>query len=168
MIYLIADTHFGHTNIIKYCNRPFTSIDEMNDRLICNWNSIVQPADIVYHLGDFALGPAEQVRSYRHRLNGVIEIVMGNHDHRSVGFWTNLGIKAHKRPITIDGMIFSHAPVVFPELPNVHGHIHENTTNIEGIHVCVSVEQINYTPIAIEKVRELVNEKIGQNNTKSD
>jgi len=156
MVYLIADTHFGHFNIIRYCGRPFADADEMNSKIINNWNSIVMPDDLVYHLGDFALGPSESVRAYRRRLNGSIEMVMGNHDHRSVGFWAKLDIKAHKRPITIDGMIFSHAPVMFPELPNVHGHIHEKTTNIEGIHVCVSVEQIEYTPIAIEKVKELI------------
>ena len=163
MIYLIGDTHFGHANIIKYCNRPFSDVGEMNGRLIHNWNSVVTPDDLVYHLGDFALGSAEWVRNYRYQLVGNIVMVMGNHDHRSVGFWGKLGILAHKRPITVDGMIFSHAPVMHPELPNVHGHTHENNTNIEGIHVCVSVEQIGYTPISLDKVKELVDAKSKEN-----
>lgn len=156
MIYLIADTHFGHTNIIKYCGRPFANVGEMNGRIIHNWNSVVTPEDTVYHLGDFALGSAELVRNYRYQLVGNIVMVMGNHDHRSVGFWNKLGILAHKRPITVDGMIFSHAPVMHPELSNVHGHTHENNTHIEGIHVCVSVEQIDYTPISLDKIKERV------------
>ena len=156
MIYLIADTHFGHFNIIRYCGRPFTSVDEMNGRMIYNWNSIVTPEDTVYHLGDFSLGSAEWVRNYRYQLVGNIELIFGNHDHRSVGFWNKLGIKAHKRPITVDSMLFSHAPVMHPELPNIHGHTHEKNTNIEGIHVCVSVEQIDYTPISLDKIKERV------------
>ena len=52
-IYIISDTHFNHENIIKYCNRPFKDINEMNDAIIDNWNRIVKKDEIVYHLGDF-------------------------------------------------------------------------------------------------------------------
>jgi calcineurin-like phosphoesterase family protein len=54
-IFFTSDTHFNHKNIIKLCNRPFTSIEEMNEKIIENWNNIVKPEDIVWHLGDFAL-----------------------------------------------------------------------------------------------------------------
>jgi calcineurin-like phosphoesterase family protein len=156
MRYLIADTHFGHANIIKYCNRPFTTVNEMDAEIVRRWNSVVTNEDIVYFLGDFALGQSIRVREYRYMLNGQIEMVMGNHDHRSVGFWAKIGIKANKKPIIIDDMIFSHAPVMFPELPNIHGHTHNNPTNIGGIHICVSVEQIDYTPISLDKIKERV------------
>ena len=52
MIYFIADTHFNHANIIKYCNRPFKNTDEMNKYIIRKWNSVVKETDTVYHLGD--------------------------------------------------------------------------------------------------------------------
>jgi calcineurin-like phosphoesterase family protein len=54
MIWLTADTHFGHTNILKYCGRPFSSIEEMDETLINNWNNKVNQDDTVYHLGDFS------------------------------------------------------------------------------------------------------------------
>ena len=128
----------------------------MNDEIIGRWNSVVNQGDVVYHLGDFALGRAENLREWPRKLKGTIVLITGNHDHKSVGFWAKLGIVAHKRPIIVNNMIFSHQPVIDPELPNIHGHTHNNNTNIAGIHICVSVEQINYTPIAIERVEEMI------------
>ena len=54
-IFLIGDLHFGHRNIIKYCNRPFKDVEDMTEKLIKNWNSVVGKNDIVYVDGDFAL-----------------------------------------------------------------------------------------------------------------
>ena len=53
-IWFTSDTHFDHKNIIKYCNRPFKDIDEMNAELERRWNAVVAPGDRVFHLGDFA------------------------------------------------------------------------------------------------------------------
>lgn len=59
-VFFTSDTHFNHTNIIKYCQRPFRDIYEMNETLIANWNNVVAPDDIVFHLGDFCLGGADE------------------------------------------------------------------------------------------------------------
>lgn len=84
MTFFTSDTHFGHANIIKYCNRPFASAEEMDEALIRAWNARVQPQDTVWHLGDFTMnGGPDKVRSYRDRLNGKIHLVWGNHDRRS-------------------------------------------------------------------------------------
>lgn len=72
-----SDTHFGHRKIIEYCDRPFTSVEEMDEVLIQNWNNVVQPLDVVYHLGDFCFG---KPMKYIERLNGYIKIIPGSHD----------------------------------------------------------------------------------------
>ena len=69
-IFFISDTHFGHTNIIKYCNRPFNNTDEMDTALIKNWNAKVPKDGIVYHLGDFAWGSINYWEKIREQLNG--------------------------------------------------------------------------------------------------
>lgn len=79
-IYFTSDTHFGHTNIIKYCNRPFNSSDEMDEELIKNWNNTVDKNDIVYHLGDFSFKGKDSINKYTDRLNGTINLILGNHD----------------------------------------------------------------------------------------
>jgi calcineurin-like phosphoesterase family protein len=82
-IWVIADTHFGHSSIIEYCKRPFVTANEMDEAMIANWNSVVRGGDVVYHLGDFAYGNHEKVKSYRARLKGKIHLILGNHDYKN-------------------------------------------------------------------------------------
>jgi calcineurin-like phosphoesterase family protein len=80
MQFFTSDTHFGHANIIKYCDRPFKDVPHMNETLINNWNSVVGEDDTVFHLGDVALGPWEDWDKSLSRLNGHKVLVIGNHD----------------------------------------------------------------------------------------
>lgn len=81
-IYVISDTHFNHKNIIYYCHgsRDFDTVEAMNEAIVENWNSVVSPDDIVYHLGDCFMGKIETVEKYGSQLNGEIHAVPGNHD----------------------------------------------------------------------------------------
>lgn len=79
-IWFTSDTHYGHANVIKYCNRPFDDVNHMNEALIQNYNEVVRPSDMIFHLGDFAFD-REPERFFR-RLNGHIHLVIGNHDNR--------------------------------------------------------------------------------------
>ena len=67
-LWFTSDTHYGHTNIIKYCNRPFQSIEEMNQALADNWNDRVEADDKVWHLGDFAMGSTNTILHILSRL----------------------------------------------------------------------------------------------------
>lgn len=75
-----SDHHFGHKNIITFSNRPFASVDEMNEELIRRWNEKIGKEDDVYHLGDFALMSAGKTRQLLERLNGRIHLIAGNHE----------------------------------------------------------------------------------------
>lgn len=75
-----SDTHFWHGNIIRYCHRPFASNEEQTEVLVANWNSCVQPGDMVVHGGDFAFAPKAKVEELIDRLNGQIHLTYGNHD----------------------------------------------------------------------------------------
>lgn len=79
-VFFTSDTHFGHQNIIKYCNRPFSNVGEMNEVIINNWNALVMPGDVVYHLGDVALGDINKSLECVRRLVGHKILILGNHD----------------------------------------------------------------------------------------
>jgi calcineurin-like phosphoesterase family protein len=80
MIYLTSDTHYGHESILQYCNRPFATVDDMNEAMIAHHNAIVGQDDTVIHCGDFALGKKLHWPTYFRRLNGRKRLVLGNHD----------------------------------------------------------------------------------------
>lgn len=81
-IWFTADHHYGHANIICFCKRPFLTCDEMDEVMTMRWNEVVEPNDIVYHLGDFTLDDRKIAQSYFRRLNGLIKVIPGGHDKR--------------------------------------------------------------------------------------
>ena len=162
-IYLISDTHFGHENIIRYCNRPFASVEEMNEVMIENWNKTVRPQDIVYHLGDVYFG--ERGRDCLRHLMGRKRLLLGNHDNgkdrvlhavfQKIGMW---------RMFPEYDCVLTHVPVHIGEHAeerqekwhwNIHGHIHDQQAPTK-FHINVSVEQIAYTPVDIEHLAHIM------------
>jgi len=79
-VWFTSDSHASHRNIIKYCNRPFKSVEEMNAKLIENWNALIEPGGLTFHLGDFCFGTIENWKDFRSQLNGDIILIKGNHD----------------------------------------------------------------------------------------
>ena len=78
--WVTSDPHFFHANIIKYENRPFKNIDQMNKSIILRWNRIVRPNDLIFILGDFALASKKLITKIVRKLNGYKILVLGNHD----------------------------------------------------------------------------------------
>jgi calcineurin-like phosphoesterase family protein len=79
-IYFTSDHHFGHKNILKFSDRPFESVEEMDEALIQRWNEKIKPEDEVYHLGDVGLMSSGKLRKILDRLNGKIYLINGNHE----------------------------------------------------------------------------------------
>jgi calcineurin-like phosphoesterase family protein len=84
MIFFTSDLHFGHKNIIPYCNRPFATLEEMHDFIVKLWNDTIKPEDTVYMLGDFSLNP-KWSKLIVPKLNGSKILIAGNHD----AVWSN-------------------------------------------------------------------------------
>ncbi len=83
-LFVTADTHFSHRNIIKYCSRPYETVEEMNEGIIKIWNDTVTSEDYVFHLGDFAFLGKEKACILSQRLNGKKFLVPGNHDFKKI------------------------------------------------------------------------------------
>ncbi len=87
--FFTSDPHFSHFNVIKYCNRPFASVEEMDAKLIADWNKVVTKNDDVYVTGDFCMMGVKsilEVMDILNQLNGTIHLVFGNHDHKNMWY----------------------------------------------------------------------------------
>lgn len=162
-IFFIADTHFSEENIMRYENRPFTTVENMNEELIYNWNRLVGKGDEVYVLGDFgAYGQEKQILNC---LNGVKYLVKGNHDTQTNEYYRKAGFQeVYDCPIIVEGFwILSHEPLYINEnMPyaNLFGHVHNSPLfkDYSKQHVCVSVERIKYTPIGFGDIKKRIQE----------
>lgn len=166
-----ADTHFGHTNIIKYCNRPFTDIREHDETLIKNWNEIVLENDGVYFLGDFCFGDAWE---YIKRLNGSIYFIIGSHDSsvekffddstRTVGKHECLG---EQKEIKVKNQIIvlNHYPMLRWSKSHygsfqLHGHCHGKLPDDpNALMIDVGVDCHYFRPINLDKITEIMGKK---------
>lgn len=158
-VWFTADTHFGHANVIKYCNRPFASADQMDAHMIAAWNAVVARNDIVYHLGDFAISrDPRTVRRIFQQLNGSKFLVLGNHDSAATLAlpWAK---KDHIQFKTVDGIqivMCHYAMRVWPSQHHgaiqLYGHSHGN---LPGTHAScdVGVDSWGFAPVSIEDIK---------------
>jgi len=171
--FLIGDTHFGHSNIVKFTRkdgtflRPWRNILDHDQALIENWNKVVQPCDKVYHLGDVGFKNATYIIMVLQSLNGTKVLIKGNHDVHKLSQYTQIfkDVRAYHQ---LNNIFLAHIPI-HPDCLDrwrgqVHGHTHANSVMLRNWlddpispdkrYMNVSCEQINYTPIDFEKVNE--------------
>lgn len=166
--FFTADYHLGHENIIKYCNRPFKNVSEMNSHIMLNHNSRVKPEDVVYFLGDFCFrnspggkegeGTIHKSDYYRKQLNGLIVYIKGNHD-RNNSLKTNI----EKVIIRYGGqqicMVHNPIHVDYHYALNFVGHVHNhwkfkrlyNDGKVTDV-INVGVDMWGFKPVTYEEI----------------
>ena len=157
-----SDLHLGHENIIRYASRPFSSAQEMNRTLWANWQRHVGPDQVLVCLGDIALsrGVSDATWNRIRTLPGRKVLVIGNHDLAKDGRLRTRGFDEAYALLVSDGdppLIWTHAPL--PNVPdghvNIHGHRHEIIGPPDSPHINVSVEQLEYRPTSLVRLRRL-------------
>lgn len=178
-IFFTSDTHWFHKNIIEFCKRPYSSVEEMNEELIKNWNSVVGEDDIVFHLGDFCFGGTQKWEEVLKQLNGKIYLILGNHDEKNLtstieSYFENIAYKMHIY-IEDKSIYLNHCPErCFAgawrgenATWQIYGHVHSSERCKEGLDVRrltdmfptqydVGVDNNNFTPISFNKLKEII------------
>lgn len=164
MDFVTSDTHFGHKNIIEYCNRPFKDVKEMDEFMIDAWNSRINKDDIVYHLGDFCMFKRDYKRVCQ-ELNGRIILLRGNHDIKNL----KGGIKSlfddikdvyeyRYKDIRIWMSHYCHLSWPHQIRGSLHffGHDHGSLSNPPQNSIDVGVDNLGYSPYTISEVVEML------------
>jgi calcineurin-like phosphoesterase family protein len=173
--FFISDPHFFHKKIIEYCHRPFSSVEEMNEAMIENYNKVVKSSDHVLWCGDSFFGGNEKSRKIMDRLNGKKSLVLGNHDSSpynmaSRGFEmvvNEIYLRIAGRNVTIchydqwkfrspwDNRYQELRPTIGPDEILIHGHTHQKTPLLLN-QVNVGVDAWKFAPVAFEEVETII------------
>lgn len=162
MIYFTSDLHFGHDNIIEYCDRPFDNVVDMDLSLIKNWNKIIRDKDDVYILGDVSFyKDIEHNRFLLDSLRGKKHLILGNHDYRNViprdCFVEIVDYKELKYNKKF--FVLSHYPILSWNKKHrgsihLYGHTHSRSLGDYENQNCmnVGVDKNDFKPISIEEI----------------
>ena len=180
-VFFTSDTHFYHSDIINFCGRPFKNVEVMNETLIANWNSVVGPDDIVFHLGDFCLGGSAEWTNILNRLNGKIYLIVGNHDIKNLrqGYYSRFEHIAMQMHIEVgkQKIYLNHCPFLcyggaYRDTWQLFGHVHtsKQNTGIDAprLHMLfptqydVGVDNNNFTPVSFEEVKRIIERQVEQ------
>lgn len=175
-IWIISDTHFSHQREFLYKPRGFTTITEMNEAIVENWNNKVKSEDLIFHLGDLCLSDNKDAIKYIKQLNGTIKWIRGNHD----GVNRVLEIQEACSNIHLIGdmntswaslekikgysLYLSHYPTMVGSLEdmsplnkrliNLHGHLHSKNKFYQDIPFMynVALDAHNNAPVSFDKI----------------
>lgn len=162
MYFFTADAHHGHTNIIKFCNRPFKNTHEMGKALIANHNEVVSEGDTTIHAGDFAwTNKKEEAYSIVKKLNGKHIFLRGSHDRwqRNSDFHHEIWEK------NINGVYIvacHYAMRVWPRSHwnsiHLYGHSHNKLPGI-GKSMDIGVDTNNFYPYSLDEILKIMETK---------
>ena len=173
MKFFTSDTHFGHKNIIRLCDRPFQGIHEMDEELIARWNETVKEHDEVYHLGDFGYKcSVSHLKRIMERLNGRIHLIVGNHDrytlraNEELDRFTSVFHMLKLWGILDQPITLCHWPMLSWDQSHrgaiqLFGHHHGNKLDKikKGFQMDVGVDPNNFRPISLDQVIEKLNQE---------
>ena len=165
--FFTSDTHFSHKNVIKYDNRPYSSVEEMNESLIENWNKVVKPNDVIYHLGDFGFASDEDIFSIIKRLNGKKIFIVGNHDKQMYHADIRKNFESYHNYLEV---VIDKIPTILFHFPinvwnkkhygafHIHGHVHGSKVYEKPVRAFdAGVSCNNYTPVSFEEIYQKLN-----------
>jgi calcineurin-like phosphoesterase family protein len=164
-VYFIGDLHLGHKNIMKFGQRNFDTIEEHDQALMDNWNSVVKKQrDLVWVLGDVCMDI--ECMKLLPAFNGRKILVIGNHDN----FDTQVYLKYFEKVVAFErryhGMVMTHIPIHPNELQyrtwkfNIHGHIHDpNKFPDDPRYINVNADVRDLTPVKLEQLQEEINDR---------
>lgn len=176
-IWLTSDEHFHHKNIILYCNRPYSNVEDMNRDIIVRHNAVVKSEDTVYHLGDFAF---KNVKGILDQLNGTKHLIAGNHDacynshknyQKEIKKYLDYGFTSVQQEIlNFHGFTLNHLPYIEDHSVKIrfvsqrpkdnggwllHGHVHQSW-KIKDKQINVGVDVNDFYPISLDHLLTLV------------
>jgi len=188
-VFFTSDTHFQHKNIMKYCDRAFNTTEEMDEKMIRNWNKVVGSNDIVFHLGDFIFHRTnnvtrqkEETTAFLSSLNGKKHLVIGNHDGRgtrNADGWEDVHDMLQVKCFGEQSIILCHYAMVVGRSSHhgywhLFGHSHGTLGRVDDFHsgqsavaellkvrkaFDVGVDSWNYTPLSFEQVKDVMSQK---------
>ncbi len=186
-IFFTSDTHFGHSKIIDYCKRPFSSIEEHDKALIQNWNNTVGQDGTVFHLGDFAYGNSQFIANIIKQLNGNIILIKGNHDLKNINpaLYNIFSDVVYQARILIgkQTVYLNHFPFLCFDHGDINlyknnysiqlfGHVHSgpltSSKDVSRLNILfptqydVGVDNNNYTPISWADVKNKIKQQINK------
>lgn len=166
--FFTSDTHFGHANVLKYDRRPFDTIEEHDEVLIENWNAVVKPGDVVYHLGDVAWHRhVPDIDRLLSRLHGTKILILGNHDEKTVAKSTKWAKVTPYYEVTIAEQkicLFHYAMRVWNRSHHgswsLHGHSHGTLPKtMVAKTLDVGTMCWSYCPVSFEQIKAEMDQK---------
>lgn len=159
MIYFTADWHLNHEKIIKYCDRPFSNIKEMNNTIIRNYKEVIDDNDTVYFLGDLCLYREHMKESFIKtfsKLPGRKILIMGNHDYLNPFTYIECGFESvHTSLLFNENIVLVHDPSIAKVDKTKYwlcGHVHKLFKSLNGNIINVGVDVWKFYPVNLQRI----------------